>query len=196
MTEDRRLRTVVHWQDTFSMPRYDTEEEWLQRAAHIRRRILLAAGLLPEPQRTPLNPIVTGRVERGGYSVENVAFETFPGFYGTGNLYRPLGATGRVPAILTPHGHWRDGRVGTPPENSAAARGVSFARQGYVAFAPDMVGYNDSRQIAGHRTFESPERWLWGLSALGLQLWNNVRALDFLCSLDDVDPKRIAATGE
>jgi dienelactone hydrolase len=195
MPDDRRLRDVAHWRDIFQMPVYTSREEWLARAAGIRRRILVAAGLLPEPERTPLRPIVTGRIERDGYTIENVAFESFPGFYCTGNLYRPSDRRRPAPAVLTPHGHWRDGRFAHEERGSVPARCISFALQGYVAFSPDMVGYNDSRQ-APHRTFESPQRWLWGISVLGLQLWNNIRALDFLCSLPDVDPDRIACTGE
>jgi hypothetical protein len=198
MIDDPRLRHVRHWQDTVRMPAYASREEWQQRAAAIRQRILFAAGLLPEPERTPLNPVVTGRVERDGYSVENVAFEAFPGFYCTGNLYwpaEPAVQNGRMAAILTPHGHWREGRLVNTESASIPGRCINFARQGYVVFSPDMVGYNDSRQVP-HRGVESPERWLWGIGALGLQLWNNVRALDFLLSLPDVDPERVACTGE
>jgi dienelactone hydrolase len=197
MTEDRRLRRVAHWQDTVSMPRYSTLQEWLARKEYIRQRVLFSAGLLPALDRTPLNPIVTGRTEGEGYTVENVAFESFPGFYCTGNLYRPAGqpSPGRLPAILTPHGHWREGRFAQRPEGSVPARCINFARQGYAAFSPDMVGYNDSRQVP-HREFDSVHRSLWGIGSLGLQLWNNIRALDYLLSLDEVDPERIGCTGE
>ncbi len=193
--DDPRLRQVRHWRDTFTMPRYESREAWEERAAYIRERVLFAAGLLPLPERTPLNPIVTGRIERDGYVIENVAFESFPGFYCTGNLYRPAHPAGRVPAVLTPHGHWREGRFAHQPQGSVPARCTSFAQQGYVVFSPDMAGYNDSRQVP-HRRFESPARWLWGIGVLGLQLWNNIRALDFLQTLPEVDPQRIACTGE
>ena len=196
MPDDRRLREVAHWRDTFTMPAYPTREAWETRKTQIQRQVLRAAGLLPALERTPLQPIITGRVERDGYSVENVALEAFRGFYATGNLYRPLGQTGPHPAVLAPHGHSQHGRLTTDDRFSVPARCANLALQGYVAFAPDMVGYNDSRQVDGHRRFDTPDRQLWGISSLGLQLWNNIRALDFLCSLPDVDPDRIACTGE
>ena len=84
--DDKRLRRVPHWQDTVTMPVYDSLGDWERRKAEIRRRVLFAAGLFPMPERTALNPIVTGAVERDGYTIQNVAFEAFPGFYATGNL--------------------------------------------------------------------------------------------------------------
>src|SRR5579864_6832298 len=75
----------------FQMPVYKTLPEWEARAAHLRKQILSAAGLLPLPERTPLHPQIFGRLERQGYLVEKVLLETIPGFYLGGNLYRPLG---------------------------------------------------------------------------------------------------------
>lgn len=83
------------------------------------------------------------------------------------------------------------------PDGSIAARAITFARQGCVAFTYDMVGLNDTRQIPTHRTFAADNaHWLWGISLMGLQTWNSVRALDFLESLPDVDKTRLAITGE
>ncbi|CAA9296359.1 MAG: hypothetical protein AVDCRST_MAG77-5602 [uncultured Chloroflexi bacterium] len=194
MLDDARLRRVVHWQDTVAMPTYATREAWLERAAEIREQVLFAAGLLPLPERTPLFPIVTGRQERDGYAIENVAFESFSGFYCTGNLYRPL-APGPHPVVLTPHGHWQKGRFAQRDTGSVPARCINFARQGYLTFSPDMVGYVDSQQVP-HRTFDSPRSHLWGIGALGLQLWNNIRSLDYLLALPDADSARVACTGE
>ena len=82
------------------------------------------------------------------------------------------------------------------PDGSIPARAITFARQGYVAFTYDMVGYNDTRQVT-HRVWANDRRhWLWGVSEMGLQTWNSIRALDFLCSLADVDKSRLAITGE
>jgi len=197
MPDDRRLRHVAHWQDTVAMPVYDSLAAWQRRAAQIREQVLFAAGLLPIPEKTPLNPVVTGRLERDGYVIENVAFESFPGFYCTGNLYRPSGLASdtKVPVVLTPHGHWQEGRFVQRAEGSVPARCINFARQGYITFAPDMAGYNDSRQVE-HRTFDNPRNELWGLGVLGLQLWNNIRALDYLLSLPGADATRVGLTGE
>jgi dienelactone hydrolase len=146
------------------------------------------------PPKTDLNVRIFGRVDRGDHTMEKVYFESYPGFYVTGNLYRPKGKTGKLPAVLCPHGHWTYGRLENTDLNSGPARAANFARQGYVAFAYDMVGYNDSAAI-GHR-YSEERHSLWSISLLGLQLWNSIRAVDFLLSLPEVDAERIGCTGE
>ncbi|HEU5314682.1 MAG TPA: hypothetical protein VFX49_01125 [Chloroflexota bacterium] len=197
-TDDQRLRHTAHWQDTYVMPAYASLAEWEPRKDAIRQQVLFAAGLLPFPQKTPLNPLVTGTTHHEGFDVDNVAFESFPGFYCTGNLYRPHRPVDpeRIPIVLTPHGHWQEGRFAHTERGSIPARCINFARQGYYAFAPDMVGYNDSRQIGGHRTFDADALAQWSIGTLGLQLWNNIRALDYLLTLPGADPSRVACTGE
>ncbi|MCC6861690.1 MAG: acetylxylan esterase [Bryobacterales bacterium] len=177
----------------FRMPAYRSLEEWRARAAHLRKQILSAAGLLPMPAKNPLNPRIFGRIENQDYSIENVHLETLPGYYLGGNLYRPLGKTGRFPGVASPHGHWNYGRLEHQPLGSIPSRAINLARQGYVVFAYDMVGYNDTVQTP--HAFGGPREQLWSFGPLGLQLWNSIRVVDFLQSLPDVDPDRIAATG-
>jgi hypothetical protein len=145
------------------------------------------------PEKTALNAHVFGERQRDDYSVAKVYFESLPGFFVTGNLYRPTGA-GPFPAILSPHGHWTYGRLENTDVASGPARAINLARQGFVVFAYDMVGYNDSRQLP-HESL-GRRASLWGLSLAGLQLWNSIRSLDFLESLPYVDRRRIGATGE
>ena len=93
------------------------------------------------PEKTPLNAKVFGRIERDGYSIEKVYFQSYPGFYVGGNLYRPRGqGNGPFPGVLNPHGHWSNGRFADEKSGSIAARCINFARQGMVAFSYDMVG--------------------------------------------------------
>jgi dienelactone hydrolase len=176
---------------TFDPPK--TKDEWLARAKYLRQQILVSAGLWPTPGRNPLNAQVFDRFEGKDYSIEKAYFESYPGFYVTGNLYRPLGKKGPFPAVLMPHGHWEYGRLENSELCSIPGRGITLARQGYVAFAYDMVGYNDSRQV-DHRFIGKPLS-LWGIGPLGLQLWNSIRSVDFLESLPDVDKRRLACTG-
>ncbi len=177
----------------FAMPEYKTLAEWEARRGELRKQILLAAGLLPLPEKAPLDPQIFGRLERDGYTIEKVLLETMPGYYLAGNLYRPRGRTGKLPAVLKPHGHWNYGRLENQPLFSGQAIAVNFALQGYVVFAYDMVGWNDTIQTP--HAFGSPREQLWSFGPLGLQLWNSIRAVDFLESLPEVDAKRIGVTG-
>src|ERR1043165_2174900 len=147
---------------------WHTHAEWEARAKNIREGILREAHLTPLPARCPLKPIIWGKQVLHGYTVENVAFESLPGFFVTGNLYRPLGEKGPFPAVLCPHGHSKMGRL----DPATITRAATVARMGAVAFAYDMVGYNDSSQTS-HKDD----------NVLTLQLWDSMRALDFLTSL-------------
>jgi hypothetical protein len=151
-----RLRTL---NDTYDAPRVTTADAWRSRAAYLREHVLASAGLLPLPERTPLRPVVFGGATHDDYSVSKVYFESLPGFFVTGNLYRPAGA-GPFPAILSPHGHWAYGRLENTDVVSGPGRAIGLARQGFVVFAYDMVGYGDSQQIP--HTFGGRREALWG----------------------------------
>jgi len=180
-----------------SFPDIQSRADWERRARQIREQTLVSCGLWPLPEKPPLNTRIRGRIERDGYSIEQVHFQTHAGFYLAGNLYRPLGnGPGPFPAILNPHGHWSHGRFENTQLASVAGRCINFARQGMIAFSYDMVGYNDTIQFPEHRKiFLNPTNLLWNLSLMGLQTWNSIRALDFLESLPDVDRSRLACTG-
>jgi hypothetical protein len=187
--EQERFRT---YNDRFRVPEYASPAEWRQRAAWLREHILATAGLQPMPAKTALRAQVFDERSREGYSVFKAYFESLPGFYVTGNLYRPPGP-GPFPAILSPHGHWAYGRLENNETASVPARAINLAEQGFVVFTYDMIGYNDSRQLP--HDFGGRREYLWGLSLAGLQLWNSMRAVDFLQSLPYVDGERIGATG-
>ena len=177
----------------YDFPKY-TKEEWTEKSEELRQQIRVAIGLVPKHEPTPLNAQISGKIEREDYTVENVHFEAFPGFLTMGNLYRPKGKTGPFPAIVSPHGHWSRGRLEDIERGSIPARCINFAKQGYVIFAYDMIGYNDSAKQLEHHYGGAPES-LWGLSAMALQLQNGIRSIDFLQSLQDVDKERIGCTG-
>ena len=122
---------------TRSLPRrYASSGEWQSRAAYLREHILASAGLVPMPERTPLRPSVFDEVKHADYSVSKAYFEALPGFFVTGNLYRPVG-DGPFPAILSPHGHWTYGRLENTPIVSVPGRAINLARQGFVVFTYD-----------------------------------------------------------
>ncbi len=213
--EDSRLgpqRTLDDAVHPWSPP--TTFEEWREESQALRERILVSVGLWPLPERTPLDAKVNGRVERDDYTVEKVVLASLPGHYVTGNLYRPRDRSGKLAGVLCPHGHWRNGRMyDAGPERAAQdlksgaeglecgarfplqARMVELARMGCVVFHYDMVGFGSSRPIGHGEGFTEVDACLRLQSAMGLQTWNSIRALDFLCSLPDVDSSRIGVTG-
>ena len=192
---DLRLTEVRHTDTEFTDPIPDySSEQWAARRERLKKQVLSAAGLLPMPPKGDLQAEVFGRLERDGYSIEKVILQTYLGFFLGGNLYRPLGKEGPFPAVASPHGHWRYGRLENGELNSVPTRAINLAKQGYVVFAYDMVGYNDTRQFP-HAAIGGQREELWGVGLLGLQLWNSIRAVDFLETLSDVDRNRIGATG-
>src|SRR6185436_4188014 len=102
-----------------------------------------AAGLTPMPPKPPLHPQVIRTHEYMDYSIQVILIETLPGYFLGGNMYLPANQKGPAPAVLIPHGHWKQGRLEDQPSYSVPALGINLARQGYVAFAYDMTGYND-----------------------------------------------------
>ena len=191
--EDVRNTYVPDFNTHFTMPGYETLPQWEARKAELRVQILQAAGLYPLPSRTALHARAYGKVVEDGYTVSKILIETFPGYYLGGNLYEPRGKSGPFPGVLTPHGHWKFGRLHNEPEYSVPALAVNLARQGYVVFAYDMVGYNDTRQTS--HSFGGETEDLWSFSPMGLQLWNSIRSLDYLAALPNVDATRLGVTG-
>ena len=193
---DGRIANLRSLHTPWTLKSYASLNEWEDRAAYIRQHILVTLGLHPLPPRTPLKSRMFGRVVRKGYSVEKVFFESIPGFFVCGNLYRPE-SEGPHPGILCPHGHCAHGRLEDNDVSfgSIPGRCINLARQGHIVFSYDMAGYNDTNQIS-HKGFgRSREEELYGIGVMGLQLWNSIRGVDFLESLPDVDSKRIGCTG-
>ena len=192
---DRRNTSIRHTDTHYEFGDYKTLDEWKQRAQQLRRQVRFSAGLMPWPEKTPLHAEVFDKTEHEAYTIEKVILETYPGFFLGGNLFRPVGKPGPHPAVVSPHGHWRFGRLENQQLNSTIGRGITLARQGYIALNYDMVGYNDTAAHIAHRQDWGRRAELWGVGILGLQLWNTIRVTDFLLSLPDVDAKRVAATG-
>lgn len=159
---------------------YQDKAAWQARAAMLRAGLRQGMQLEKLPPPCDLKSIRHSKREMDGYTVENVAFESLPGFWVTGNLYLPATIQGKIPGILNPHGHWGNARLTEPVQARCAAQ----ARMGAVAFAYDMVGYGDSNQCE-HRRFQVQR----------LQTYNSMRVIDFLLSLGFVDAQRLAVTG-
>lgn len=185
--KDRRFEPPKDLDGYFPFDVPSSKEEWTTRREELQRQVLVATGLWPMPPRPPIDAIVHGTVMRDDYTVSRVFFETALGLYVTGSLYKPAQGDGPFPTILTPHGHWSNGRffdhgpeqVKKEIEAGAErfekggryplqARCVHLARMGCVVFQYDMLGYADSvpltQELAhGFRTqrpeLSTPEQW-------------------------------------
>lgn len=166
-------------------------ESWKASEKERREQWLEMLGLSPLPEKTPLHATVTGTLDRGDYVVEKIHFQSAPGAYVIGNLYRPAKIEGPLPAVLYLCGH-SYGKVS--PTYQANPRW--FAQHGYVALVLDPIQLGESQGF--HHGTHRSERWDWqsrGYTPLGTEVWNGMRALDYLISRPDVDADRLGVTG-
>jgi len=167
-------------------------DAWQASLPERRRMWLEMIGLAPLPERTPLRATVTGVLERDGYVVEKVHFQSLPGVYVIGNLYRPARVSERLPAVLYLCGHNSDGKA----HLAYQANPRWFAEHGYIALVLDPIQVGESRGLHHGTYYEG--RWDWysrGYTPLGTEVWNAMRALDYLETRPDVDAGRLGATG-
>lgn len=170
----------------------DSLEAWKQRRPVERKRLLSMLGLNPMPARTPLRARITKTFARDGYRVENIVFESIPRLYVTGNLYLPAEA-GRHPAIVYVSGH-APGPWGAKVQYQH--HGIWLARHGYAAFVLDTVEFGEVPGI--HHGLHDLEMWDWlslGYTPAGPEVWNAMRALDYLETRPEVDASKAGITG-
>ncbi len=190
---DLRLTADRHTDTHFPMPRFDSREAVDARREELQFNLRMAAGLYPWPEKTPLNTRRELVGEYDGYTIYKIMFESYPGLWSTGNLYLPRPLTGKCPAILNVIGHWEKQRLTRMDTGDYPQQIANFARMGFVCLVTDMIGMVDSRQLS--HEYGRGERELWGSNGLGVQLWNNIRALDLLCDMPEVDREHIGVTG-
>lgn len=171
-----------------------TKEEWEKRRPRLHAEMMDMLGLSPLPERTDLAAKVTGRIARGNLVIENIHFQSKPGLYVTGNLYRPKVADKPLPTILYVCGHSGRGRDGN--KTAYQDHGLWFASNGYVCLMIDTLQLGE---VAGkhHGTYNLDRFW-WqsmGYTPAGVECWNGIRAIDYLCTRPEVDKNRIGVTG-
>ncbi|EMI20694.1 Acetyl xylan esterase [Rhodopirellula maiorica SM1] len=175
-----------------------TLDDWQDRRQGYRDQLYEMLGLSPLPERTPLSPVITGSATEGDVVVENIHFQSMPGLYVTGNLYRPAKQDGPLPAILYVCGHGKVKKDGISYGNKTYYQyhGAWFARNGYVCLTIDTIQLGEIEGIH-HGTYREGA-WWWnnrGYTPAGVEAWNGIRALDYLQSRPEVDGQRIGVTG-
>jgi dienelactone hydrolase len=192
-------------------------DEWKEKRPRLYREYMDMLGLWPIPEKTPLKATITGTVETPDCIIDNLHYQSKPGLYVTGNLYRPLDTASKTdkkyPAVLYVCGHsWR-GRDGN--KSAFQQHGMWFAKNGYICLVLDTLQLGEIPGVH-HGTYGRPwlhlknygvkdpeklkneTRWWWhsaGYTPAGVECWNGVRGIDYLVSRPDVDAAQIAVTG-
>jgi dienelactone hydrolase len=172
------------------LPRPETKEVWLRRADDLRPRLLHSLGLTRFPNRNPLNPQIVGKIERPTYHIEKLVYETLPGFTVTAHIYLPGQTAFPAPAVLYSPGHWMENCKLEPDIQLFCA---NLAQRGFVVLVYDPIGQGE--RLGDWLDHGHLEPLLVGMSQEGLMVWESIRAIDYLASRPEVDPKRIGMTG-
>jgi len=154
------------------------------------------------PERTPLNSQVVGKIAAEGYHVEKIIFESQPNHHVTGVLYLPDSKPPH-PVVLVSSGHSRTAKAADYNQRIS----IALARQGIAAFSYDPIGQGERSQILGEDgrpkfSGTTHEHFLVGVGSILVgtntaryRVWDAMRAIDYVASRDDLDPKRIGFTG-
>ncbi len=179
-----------------------TKESWLERQKKVRETLLRIVG--PFPQKTPLNPRITGVIQKDGYRLEKIIFESQPGFYVTAAFFIPQKSKGKTPAIIFASGHYAD--AFRAPEYQQVI--LNFVKKGFVVFAFDPIAQGErvqyydpglEKSVVGNCVYEhcyaGAQCLLTGSSMARYMIWDGIRAVDYLLTRKEVDPQRIGITG-
>jgi hypothetical protein len=175
-----------------------TKADWERKRPELRRQFLDMVGLWPLPPRTELKPVVTGKIEAEAFTIEKLHFQSSPGLYITANLYVPKQAKFPAPAVLYVCGHGNTvvDQVSYGSKVNYQHHPAWFAEHGYVCMILDTLELGEIR--GEHHGTSRAGMWWWqtlGYTPAGIECWNGMRALDYLESRREVDPKRLGVTG-
>src|ERR1051326_562298 len=190
---DKKLREEAATKfNAYQLPTNRKEFETFK--TYLRGKIIQKAGVVINHQ-LPLNVRETGIIRLKGYFIKKIAFQTRPGVYATANLYVPDG-TGPFPAVIHAHGHWMNSKA---DEEFIQPVCHSLALNGYVCLAIDAFGAGERSTVHGtpeyHGSNLGASLMNIGESLMGIQISDNMRGVDLLCSLPYVDANKIGATG-
>jgi len=177
---------------------------WQERQQQIREIMLEVIG--PFPERTPLNARVVRTVEKSGFRVEHIVYESLPGYYVTSSLYVPTGLkrNRKAPAVIYCSGHAAEGYRSPAYQHVI----LNLVHKGFIVFAFDPVGQGERLQYFDPQTGKSkvggPTRehsypgtqvFVNGNSFARYMIWDGIRAVDYLLTRKEVDQNRIGITG-
>ena len=165
--------------------------DWAERAPGIKAALRQGLGLAPWPEKTPLNARITGRADRGFYTVENLVFESRPDFYVTANLYLPKDTVFPAPAVVVVPGHAMEEGKNYPLYQLGQ---LGMVKEGIVVLAYDPIGQGE-RKLPGFKHELGYGSLLVGQTNEGYIVWDTIRAIDYLVTREEVDPKRLGLAG-
>ncbi|MGI5817955.1 MAG: alpha/beta hydrolase family protein [Armatimonadota bacterium] len=187
LSEEARALTA----SALPVPMY--ADEWERTQEQRRRMWLEMLGLWPLPERTPMEPTITGRLARDGYVIEKLHLQPEPGCYVTANLLMPDDIDEPLPCVIYHCGHAATGKA-NPPYHALARY---YARNGYVCLILDTIEIGEG--LGDHHGTNRNGRWDWysrGYTPAGTEVWHGMRALDYLQTRPEADASRVALTGK
>src|SRR5690606_38076423 len=177
-------------------------EDWQQRQQEIKRKFEKVLG--PFPEKTPLKPQITKRIEKEDFTVEHILYESQPGFYVTSSLYLPKGKRGKLPAIIYCSGHAPEGYRSDTYQHVIQ----NLVNKGFAVFAFDPVGQGERLEYPAEEagkshlggptkehSYPGAQAFISGRSQAWFMIWDGIRAVDYLLTRKEIDPQRIGITG-
>ena len=171
-----------------------SRRDWETRKKALRASMFAAMGDMPDKD-CPLSPKILGTLDREGYRIEKLLFQSRPDVWVTATAYVPTGVTGKVPAVLAVHGHWRGARR----DPVVQSRCLGLVKLGFFVLVVDAFGAGERHPTVAvggyHGALVGSTLWPAGMSLLGVQVYENRRAVDYLLTRSEVDGKKLGITG-
>ncbi len=163
---------------------YSDKTVWEKRKTDLKECLPAAVGLPTAPATPKSAPLIARKRKMKGYTIENIALEVLPGVYAAGSIYKPAKIKGKIPVVLCPNGHFKHGRY----NKDVQLRCAGLARMGAVAVSYDLFAWGES-------SLQFEMKYHQKALANTMQILNSQRLLDYLLTLDYIDPERIGITG-
>lgn len=177
-------------------------EAWKERQVWTKKTLMEVVG--PFPEKTPLNPSITRTIQKEGYRLEHLVFESQPSFFVSASLFIPKGSRGKTPAIIYCSGHTLEGYRSATYQHVI----LNLVKKGFIVLAFDPVGQGERLEYFDPQTNEptiggptkqhsypGAQAFIAGSSQARYMIWDGIRAVDYLLTRSEVDPERIGITG-